>query len=210
MRALEALRILLGTVMVVTAVQYFLPFLLDLPTARWDDPLAARLMLAFDRSGLLAVAKFIHLAGGTLLLVRRAVPFALAALMPVNACGLFIALMVEGDPLVGLLAILTVALNALLMFAHLSAYQGVLAGGQLADGEHPEPGGTFESLFVIPQGRAPLRAYAAGAVLLLAALAFYGYVVPFTNGTTGLVTLAVPAIILAIGAVRAMIRERAR
>jgi hypothetical protein len=209
MRAFEALRILLGAVMVLTAVQYFLPFLLDLPTARWDDPLAARLMLAFDRSGLLAVAKFIHLAAGTLLLAKRAVPFALAALMPVNACGLFVALVVEGDPLVGLLAILTVSLNALLMFAHLSAYRGVLAAGQLADGERPEPGGTFESLFVMPQGRAPLRAYAVGAALLLAALAFYAYVVPFSNGTTGLVTLVVPAIVLVIGAARAGIRQRA-
>jgi hypothetical protein len=210
MRPLEALRILLGAVMALTAVQYFMPFLLDLPTARWNDPLASRLMLAFERSGLLAVAKFIHLAAGALLLARRAVPFALAALMPVNLCGLFIALIVEGDVIVGLLAVLTVALNALLMFAHLSAYRGILAGGQLADGERPEPGGTFESLFVMPQGQAPLRSYAAGAALLLAALAFYAFVVPFTNGTTGLVTLAVPAMILAIGAGRALLRTRAQ
>ena len=208
MRMFEALRILLGAVMALTALQYFMPFLLDLPTARFDDPLAARLMLAFERSGLLAVAKFIHLAAGALLLARRAVPFALAALMPVNLCGLFIALVVEGHALVGLLAILTVALNALLMVAHLSAYRGVLAGGQLADGESDEPGGTFESLFVMPQGRAPLRAYAAGAAVLLAALAFYAFVVPFSNGPTGLVTLVVPAVILAIGAVRAAARGR--
>ena len=82
-RWLEALRLLLGTTMVVTAVQYFLPFLLPfLPAAEWNDAMAQRLMTAFDRSGLLAVAKFIHLAAGALLLANRAVPFALAALMP--------------------------------------------------------------------------------------------------------------------------------
>ena len=66
-RWLEALRLLLGTTMVVTAVQYFLPFLLPfLPAAEWNDAMAQRLMTAFDRSGLLAVAKFIHLAAGAI------------------------------------------------------------------------------------------------------------------------------------------------
>jgi hypothetical protein len=59
-RLLEALRLLLGAVMVVTAVQYFMPFLLPfVPAAEWNDPMAQRLMTAFDRSGLLAVARFI-------------------------------------------------------------------------------------------------------------------------------------------------------
>ena len=73
---LDALRVLLGTVMVVTALQYFLPALLGfLPTATWEDPMSVRLMTMFDRSGLLAVAKFIHLVAGALLLVNRGVPF---------------------------------------------------------------------------------------------------------------------------------------
>ena len=98
--------------MVVTALRYFMPLLLPfVPDGEWEDPMAVRLMTAFDKSGLLAVAKFIHLAAGLLLLANRAVPFALAALMPVNLCGLFIALFIEGDPLVAVLAVLTVALN---------------------------------------------------------------------------------------------------
>jgi hypothetical protein len=207
-RTLDGLRVLLGAVMTVTAIQYFLPSLLPLPTVSWEDPMAVRLMTAFDRSGLLAVAKFIHLVAGVLLLSNRAVPFALAALMPVNLCGTFISLFIEGDPLVAVLAVLTLALNALLMLAYLPWYRGVLEGGQLADGEEPEPGQNFESLFVNPLSNAQPSAYLGAALVLAAALAFYWFVVPFANGTMGLVTLAVPALLLAAGWVRALSRRR--
>lgn len=205
---LHALRVLLGAVMVVTALQYFMPFLFAfLPGASWDDPMATRLLTAFDKSGLLAVAKFIHLVAGALLLANRTVPFALAALMPVNLCGLYISLFVEGDPIVALLAVLTVALNGLLMLAYLPAYDGVLKGGHLADGEGPEPGRNYESLFANPLSNAPSSAYLAGALVLAAALGFYGFVVPGLNGMTGAVTLAIPAVLLAAGWVRALTRK---
>lgn len=207
-RLLHGLRLLLGAVLVVTAIRYFMPFLLPfVPVTEWSDPLAARLMTAFDKSGLLAVARFIHLAAGLLLLGNRAVPFALAAMMPVNLCGLFISLIVEGTPAVALLAVLIVAANALLMFAYLPAYRGVLEGGHLADGEEAEDGRNYESLFVNPLGSAPPAAYLGGALVLAAALAFYWFVVPGLNGTTGLVTLAVPTVILAIGCARALTRR---
>ena len=207
-RVLDGLRVLLGAVMVVTAIQYFLPPLLPfLPAATWDDPMAVRLMTAFDKSGLLAVAKFIHLVAGALLLSNRAVPFALAALMPVNVCGLFIALFIEGDPVVAVLAVLTVALNGLLMLAYLPSYRGVLEGGQLADGEGPEDGQNYESLFVNPLGNAPLAAYPGAALVLMAALAFYWFGVPGLNGLTGMVTLAIPAVLLTAGRIRALTRR---
>jgi hypothetical protein len=205
---LDALRILLGLVMVVTALQYFLPFLFGfLPAASWDDPMAVRLLTAFEKSGLLAVAKFIHLAGGALLLTNRAVPFALAAMMPVNLCGAFIAVFVESDALVALLAVLTIALNGLLMLAYLPAYAGVLGGGQVADGEGPEAGANYESLYANPLSNAPARAYAGAAVVLAAALAFYWFVVPGLNSLTGVVVLAIPAVLLAAGWVRALTRK---
>lgn len=204
-RPLDALRLLLGVVMVVTALDYFLPSLVPLvEQARWTEPMAARVMTAFDRSGLLAVAKFIHLIAGLLLLTNRAAPFALAALMPVNICGLYIALFLEGGAVISVLAVLTVALNALLMLAYLPYYRGVLEGGQLADGEAQEPGANYESLFVNPASNSPRGAYLVGALVLAAALAFYWFVVPFSNGTTGLVTLGVPTLILAIGLARAV------
>jgi hypothetical protein len=208
-RTLHALRLLLGTLMAVTAIQYFLPSLVPfLPAATWEDPMSVRLMTAFDRSGLLAVARFIHLVAGALLLSNRAAPFALAALMPVNLCGLFISLFVEGGPLIATLAVLIVALNGLLMLAYLPAYRGVLEAGQLADGEGPEDGRNYESLFANPLGNAPPAAYLGGALVLAAALAFYWFVVPFSNGTTGLVTLAIPTLIMALGCARALSRRR--
>ena len=199
-RLLDGLRLLLGAVLVVTAIQYFLPPLLPfLPAAQWDDPMAVRLMTAFDKSGLLAVAKFIHLVAGLLLLSNRAVPFALAAIMPVNLCGLFISLAIEGEPLIAALA--------LLMLAYLPSYRGVLEGGQVADGEGPEDGRNYDSLFVNPLGSAPSAAYPAAALVLAAALAFYWQVVPGLNGMTGLITLAVPTLLLAAGWVRALTRK---
>lgn len=206
--ALDALRILLGAVLTITALQYFLPSLVPfLPTETWDDPMSVRIMTAFDKSGLLAVARFIHLVAGLLLLCNRAVPFALAALMPVNLCGLYISLVVEAEPLIAVLAVLTVALNALLMLAYLPSYRGVLEAGQLADGEGPEDGRNYESLFVNPFGTAPPAAYPGGALVLAAALAFYWFVVPGLNSTTGLATLAIPAVLLAIGWARALTKR---
>ena len=207
-RLLDGLRLLLGAVMVVTALRYFLPPLLSfVPTAEWHDPMAVRLMTGFDQSGLGAVVRFIHLVAGMLLLTNRAVPFALAALMPVNVCGLFIALFIEGDPMIGVLAALTVGLNGLLMLAYLPSYRGVLQGGHLADGEGPEDGQNYESLFVNPLSNAPAAAYPGAALVLIAALAFYWFVVPGLNGTTGAVTLVIPALLLAVGWVRTLARK---
>lgn len=207
-RLLDVLRLLLGAVMVVTALRYFLPPLLSfVPAAEWHDPTAARLMSAFDKSGLGAVARFIHVAAGLLLLCNRAVPFALAALLPVNLCGLFIALVIEGAPLVAMLAVLTVALNGLLMLAYLPAYRGVLEGGHLADGEGPADGQNYESLFAKPLSEAPPAAYLGAALVLAGALAFYWFVVPGLNGLTGMVTLGVPTVLLAAGWTRALTRR---
>ena len=207
-RALEALRLVLGAVIVLSAVEYFMPFMLPFELPEWDDPMAARLMTAFDRSGLLAVAKFIHIVAGALLLANRAVPFALAALMPVNVCAAYIAVALEGEPVGSALALLVLAVNGLLMLAYLPYYRGVLDGGAVADGEAPEPGRNYESLFVNPLSGAPARAYIGGALVLAGALAFYWFVVPGLNGTTGLVTLAVPALILLAGGARALSRRR--
>lgn len=207
-RPLDWLRLLLGAVMAITALAYFLPFLVPfVPPMTWDDPMAARLMGALDQSGLIAVAKFISIAAGALLLVNRLVPFALAALMPVNLVGLFISLFIEGGAVLGMLAILTVALNALLCFAYLAYYRDMLSAGQLADGEGAEPGESYASLFVNPMSNAPTAAYLGGGVVLLAALAFYWKVVPGLNGMTGLVTLAIPSVIVVVGLLQSLGRR---
>ena len=206
-RPLDALRVLLGAILLITALRYFMPFLLPaVPDAQWSDPMAVRVMTAFDKSGLLGVAKFIHLLGGLLLLFNRATPFALAAILPVNVCGLFISLLIEGSLLLSVLAIALVALNGLLMLALLPYYAGVLGKDYLADGETAEPGGHYESLFVHPASGAPPSAYLGGGLVLLAALAFYWRVVPGLNAMTGLLTLAIPAVLFALGLFRALRR----
>jgi hypothetical protein len=207
-RLLDALRVLFGAALVLTALHYFLPSLLPfMPSYTWQDPMSVRLMTQFDKSGLLAVAKFIHLVAGALLLVNRGVPFALAALMPVNVCGTFISLFVEGTPTLGLLAVVTIAVNALLMLAYLPWYRGVLEHGQLADGEGPEDGQNYVSLYVNPFSNAPASAYIGAALVLAAAIAFYWFVVLGLNSTTGLVVLAIPAVLLGAGWARALARK---
>ena len=198
----------LSAVLMMTAMRYFMPFLLEpyVPLYTWSDPMAVRLMAAFDSSGLGAVARFIQILAGLMLLTNRMSPFALAAVLPVNLCGLFIALFIETALVVAVLSLALVALNALLMLAQLPAYRGVLKGGALAEDESAEGGGNYNSLFANPLGRAPARAFPGAALVLAAALAFYWFVVPFANGTTGLVTLAVPALILSVNAARSLTR----
>jgi hypothetical protein len=208
-RPLDILRLLLGAVLVITAMRYFMPFLIGpyVPLYEWSDPMAVRLMAGFDQSGLGAVARFIHVIAGLLLLTNRATPFALAAAMPVNLCGLFISLFIEGSPVIAILAIALVALNALLMLAHLSAYRGVLKGGALADGEGAEPGQNFVSLFSNPLSGTPTKAYLLAAIPMLSALYVFWRVVPFANGTMGLYTLIVPVTLFLAGLVLSLVRK---
>ncbi len=155
------------------------------------------------------MAKGLQLVGGLALLLNRMVPLALAAMVSVNVCGAFVALLIEGEAVLALLALLVLALNALLMFAYLPAYRGVLAAGALADGEGAEPGENYESSFSWPTGTISKRTMIKGLVVLLAAYWFYYDVVPFANGTTGRYTLLFPAAILAINIVRGFVGKKA-
>lgn len=201
---LTMLQLALGLIMVPTALAYFLPDLLPfVRVATWEAPMSVRLMGYLDASGLLAVAKFIQLVGGLALLLNRAVPFALAAMVCVNVCGAFVAVLIEGEPFLATMALGVLALNVLLMFAYLPAYSGVLASGAIADGEAEEPGNRYESLFINPLAGASRRGLIIGTIALLGALAFYWRVVPFANGPAGLAVLVFPAAVLLANLVRA-------
>lgn len=203
-RPLDMLRLALGIIMVPTALAYFLPDLLPwVRTAQWEGATATRLMEHLDASGLLAVAKFIQLVGGLALLLNRAVPFALAAMITVNVCGAFVAVLIDGNLLLSLLAPAVLALNALLMFAYLPAYADMLAVRSFADGENAEPGANYESLFVIPFSGADRKACLIAALPLVAAALFFWQVVPGLNSLTGLVVLAFPAVALLVNLLRA-------
>ena len=165
--------------------------------------MSLRLMGSLETSGLLAVAKFIQLVGGLALLLNRAVPFALAAMVTVNVCGAFVAVLIEGAPGLSVMALGVLALNVLLMFAHLDAYTGVLANGARADGEAAEPGEDYNSLFVNPLAGANRKALLVALIPLLGAFWFFWKVVPFANGTMGLYVLVLPALVWIVGMVRA-------
>ncbi|GAA5055435.1 hypothetical protein GCM10023208_19310 [Erythrobacter westpacificensis] len=196
-RPVDMLRIALGAITVPTALAYFLPDLLPwVRTAQWQGAMATRLMGQLDASGLLAVAKFIQLAGGIALLLNRAVPFALAAMVAVNVCGAFVAALIDGGVLLSLLAPAVLALNVVLMLAYLPAYRGVLALRALADGESAQPGENYESLFVIPLSRASRKACLIAALPLIGAAWFFWQVVPGLNSLTGLIVLVLPALAL--------------
>ncbi len=208
-RVLDILRIVLGAILVITSLDWFMPFLMPfMPDRDFADPMAAQLVGVFTTSGLLAVAKFILLAGGALLVLDRVVPLALAAMMPVHVCAAHIAVFVEGDALLAALALALLAANGLLMLAYLPHYKGVLEsdrhGGGLADGESATEGDYYNSLFANPFSGAPAKSYLAGFAVWAAAMWFFWYVVPFTNGTTGMVTLAYPGVILLVGLVNAL------
>ena len=203
-RVLDMLRIALGVIMAVTALAYFLPDLLPwVRTAQWQGEMATRLMAQLDGSGLLAVAKFIQLVGGIALLLNRAVPFALAAMVTVNVCGAFVAVLIDGDLLLSLLAPAVLALNVLLMFAYLDAYAGVLAVGAIADGESAEPGEHYNSLFVNPLAGASRKQLLVALVPLVGAALFFWQVVLGLNAITGLVILILPALGWLVAMVRA-------
>jgi len=192
-RIFTAMRLLLGAAMLLSGINHFLGVV---PLPEWHDPLALQLMTAFDHSGLLGVAKAIHLVGGALLLSNRLVPFALAALLPVNVCAFYIAVVLEGAPVGGSLALLILALNGLLMLARLEDYRGVLQPGALAIGEGAGDGENYSSLFVQPLGTVPRAKLAAGIATLAAAIAFYYWIVPFANGDYGLMVLVFPLAVL--------------
>lgn len=203
-RPLDMLRLALGIIMVPTALAYFLPDLLPfVRTAQWEGAMATRLMDQLDASGLLAVAKFVQLTGGLALLLNRAVPFALAAMVTVNVCGAFVAVIIEGAPGLSVMALGVLALNVLLMFAHLDAYAGVLATGAIADGEDEEPGANYNSLFVNPLAGASRKALLVALVPLLGAVWFFWNVVLGLNSLTGLVVLVLPALAWLVAMMRA-------
>ena len=207
-KALDALRVVFGVMLAVIALRYLIPSLLAfVPAVHWQEPMSIRLITQFNNSGLLGVAMAIYLLAGALLIVNRAVPFALTALVPVNLNGVFIALVVERDALLSLGGLAILAINGLLMFAYLPYYRAVLSPAQLADGEGPEDGDNYVSLYVNPSSAAPASAYPLAAVVLAAAIAFYWFVVRGLNSTTGLAVLAIPTVLLAVGWARAAARK---
>ena len=198
-------RIAFGAVLLLNGINHFAgPFLRE-PTG--SHPLAIQLMSALRDSHLLDVVVAIQAAAGALMVAGVAVPFALCVAMPISVCAAFWGVILDHRPLSALLSIALVASNAALMFAYLDAYRGVLRRRALALGEGAQPWAHYDGLFMNPAARTPPAVFAAALAVLLAAFAFYWFLVPNVTGTFALLTMLLPAVLLVIGGIRGFARR---
>lgn len=126
-------RIVFGAWMLVNGANYL--FLSLWPAPVGHEPLAIQLMAALVHSRLLDVAMTIELVAGALILTGFFVPVALCVLAPVLTCAVYWTVVLEHQPLGALLALAALALNGLLMLAHIDYYKAMLQRSALALGE---------------------------------------------------------------------------
>src|SRR5262249_1898212 len=86
------------------------------------------------------------------------------------------------------------ALNALLMFAYIDYYKGVLERHALAVGEDSRS--NYDILFVSAAGRTGRGEFIGALITLLAVYAFYHFLVPGRNSQWVQLTLLFPAVVL--------------
>ena len=202
---LVPLRLAFGALLVANGLNHFAGPLIAEPAG--SAPLALQLMTAVRDSHLLDVVVALYAVAGLALLGGVAVPFALAVAMPISVCAAFWAVILEHHVLMALIALIMVAANAALMFANLEAYRGVLQPRALAAGEGPEAWAHYDGLYMNPAGRTPPTAFVGALVVLLAAFAFYRFLVPGRTGTFAMLTLGVPGVLLLIAGARGLTRQ---
>lgn len=191
---LKPARWLLGVLLLIGALNHFLGQALPVPMA--TTPLAAQLLDALYLSRLIDVAMAIQLVAGAAMLANLFVPLALAAVMPVNICALFWALVLEQSAGWSLAAGLLVTLGALLMFALLPAYRTMLAAYPLAAGEAREEGQRYERVYIWLTGKMPPTAFALALLPVLAAAAFFHFLLPESLAYHCLLVLLCPLMVL--------------
>ena len=120
-----ALRVIFGAWMLANGINHF--FYPLYPEPLGHTPLAVQLMTALVHSRLFDVAMGIELVTGALILTGFFVPVALCVVMPVSTCAVYWAVVLEHEPRVMVLALAALALNGLLMLAHINYYKGALA-----------------------------------------------------------------------------------
>lgn len=186
-------RLLFGLWMLLNGANYL--FLSIWPVPSGQEPLAIQLMTALVNSRLLDVAMAMQLVAGALLLAGILVPVALYVLMPIITCALFWAVILDQQPLNMALALAAFALNGLLMLAYLPYYRGTLQRHALALGEG---GGTanFDGLFVNPTGLASRAPFVPALLTVVAAIAFFGYLVTGRTAEFCMLVLLYPLFVL--------------
>lgn len=186
--------LIFGGGLLVSGVNHFVVPLYPAPTGH--EPLAVQLMSALVHSRLLDVAMAIQLVAGVLILTGFFVPLALCVAMPISVCAAYWAVGLEQQPLGAVLALAALALNGLLMLGYLDAYKGVLQRHATALGETGSAGMSYEGLFVTAGGRTARAPFAGALALLLAAGAFYHFLVFGLPGQWAIVVLLIPAFVL--------------
>jgi hypothetical protein len=167
-------RLLLGLLMVLLALDTVLAVYLPFPVG--STPMGFEFLEALHFSRLMHVAMGLMVVAGLALLADRFVPLALAVVLPVLVCMLYWALVLERSPGWSVVALLMVALAALLMFAHLPAYAGMLQTRPLAAGESETE--RYERLYGWPAGVTSPRAFGLALLPIVGAAAFYHFIVP--------------------------------
>ncbi len=191
-RLARAGRLVFGAWMLVNGANYLFLHLYAMPPGQ--TPLAAQLMSALADSGLLAVAMAVQMVAGALILAGVFVPLALCVAMPITVCAAYWAAMLEREPLGAALALAALALNGLLMLAHLGGYRDLLRRRVLACGESVQA--SYESRYTDPRGTTPRGAFIGALAPLIAAYAFYHLLLPPSLGMGAMLTLLFPAFML--------------
>ena len=126
-------RLIFGAWMLANGLNHFFVTLYPEPVGH--EPLAMQLMAALNHSRLIDVAMTIQLVTGAFILAGVFVPVALCVVMPISACALYWAAVLDHQPLGAALALAAFGLNGLLMLAYVDYYRGVLQPSALTLGE---------------------------------------------------------------------------
>lgn len=185
-------RLVFGGWMLVNGANQLALHLYAMPAGQ--TPLAVQLMSALSDSGLLAVAMAVQMVAGALILAGLFAPAALCVTMPITVCAAYWAVILDREPLGAILALAALALNGLLMLAHVGGYRDLLRRRVLAWGESAQE--TYESRYTDPRWPTSRGAFIGALIPLIAAYAFYYLLLPPSLGMGAMMTLLFPAFML--------------
>lgn len=189
---LLAARLVFGLWLLLSGTNHFFVHLWIEPSG--TTPLAIQFMSALNHSQLIDVAYGVQLVTGALILVGILVPLAACIAMPISVCAAYWAVILEHEPIGALLALVAVALNALLLFAHLDVFRGMLQRWALALGE--DTASNYDTLLADPRGRTGQSAFIGALIPLALVAAFYHQFVLGGSGNYAMLVLLYPAICL--------------
>jgi uncharacterized membrane protein YhaH (DUF805 family) len=187
-----AARLVFGAWMLASGLSHFALHLWAEPVGH--TPLAVQLMAAFLHSGLIEVAYGIQLVAGALILAGIFLPVSLCVVMPICVCAAYWSVILEQEPVGAILSLVAVALNALLLLAHLDYFRDMLVRYAATVGEEDEA--TYESRFVDPRGRTGQGDFIRTLIPLGMAAAFYHFLIRGGSGNYAMLVLLLPAIVL--------------